>query len=151
MEVLGLVIVTGIVIIIVNRVNIIKWLHTQYKIIRTIYDVAKNLETTSRGTDQFKIGDNDTHAIISYSRHGHQYNYIVPFDRSYIVHMSQFKAQLVLNGDTLLDITQQPGLPYLISPISLGGDAIRITNEETGISVDYTTEPMFAKEVMASE
>jgi len=130
----------------------IKWLHKQYKIIITIYDILQNLETRSKGTDQFKIGDNDNHGIISYSRHGHQYTYMVPFQRSYISAMSQFKAQLLMSDDTLIDITQQPGLPYFITANCLGGTVIRITNEETGVSVDYTDKPpFFATEVMNKE
>lgn len=76
--------------------------------------------------DKRKVG------IIHYPVFAEDHSITVPYSRKHVVGMSQFRAQLLVGKYLYEDITQQPGIPYSFSARALGGDSIKITDEETG-------------------
>ena len=98
----------------------------------------------------FTINDTGRSASIIYERLDQQHILCIPYNRKFVVSMSQFKAELLRENNKPVNITQQPGVPYLVDAASLGGYAIRITNEEDGVSHDYSHNeiPYYGEEII---
>jgi hypothetical protein len=98
----------------------------------------------------FTISDTDECAILKYERSTALYNLYLPYNRSYVLPMSQFIVELVREQGPPILLTQQPGIPYLITARSLGGTHIRIVNTDTGIvhTYDADTQPLYGDEVI---
>lgn len=60
---------------------------------------------------------------ISYNRCGLDYMIVAPYRRDLVSKMSGSKV-LSQKGTELIDITQQPGIPYLVSANMMGADCI---------------------------
>jgi hypothetical protein len=109
--------------------------------------------TANDGKISFTVNDTDTSVSVFYERLGKRYPVFIPFNRSFVASMVEFKADLMRDHHEPLDITQQPGLPYLVSAHSLGGHSIRITNNSSGKMFEYkgNTIPGYAAEVFDDE
>lgn len=137
--------------------NAVNWVYDRYtkaKMLLALMDKMKNAPESSKNVKDipsFVINDSDISATVSYQQLGSNYTLSVPYCRKYVAPMSQYKAELVGSETTI--ITQQPGVPYLVSAEELGGDLIRITNEETNKQYEYVLDipPMYAEEVMDFE
>jgi hypothetical protein len=120
-----------------------------------LFSVVKTLQGKHTHDDSiaFSINDSDLSATILYKRLGHEYMLMVPFNRDYVAGMSQFRAKLFRHNKSPIDITQQPGIPYLVSAHDLGGTHIEITNHETGATHSYSsaTVPLYAAELLHEE
>lgn len=99
------------------------------------------------GSNSSYILFNNNHIEISYSCLGEKYFIRLPYNPRNKVKMIQFKAELI-SGDKKIDITQQPGIPYLINAKDLCGEKIILTNLETGEYHEYTTAPLYGIEIM---
>lgn len=80
----------------------------------------------------FVISDSDKSAIITYERFKTEYMVIIPYNRRYVSKMMHLKVEIKIEDDKFLEITQQPGIPYLVSAEMLGGKEIKISNTDTG-------------------
>ena len=78
----------------------------------------------------FTINDSGKSAFIVYSRCGKDYMINVPYKRELVTQMSKCKVFLSKNNE-MINITQQPGIPYLVSAKMLGGDKIIMNCGET--------------------
>jgi hypothetical protein len=78
----------------------------------------------------FTICEGQKAASIKYSRFGTEYVLFVPYERKLAIKTGAHKAFLI-KGQEKIDITQQPGIPYLVTPNELGGECIEIVGEET--------------------
>lgn len=103
--------------------------------------------------DQFKVNDGDASATIEYEHYGEPYVVHIPYNRGKIMDMNTYKAELLLYDKTLVDITQQPGIPYTLSAFDMGGLEIRITNTLTGQTTVYDrfAAPMYATDASFQE
>lgn len=110
-----------------------------------------NMVPTSQAThhDTFSILTTELAAKINYQRHHHQASLYVPFDRRKVAIMSQLVFELLKENGESQELTQQPGLPYLVTARMLGGIGIRVTNLEDEISYTYDEEtaPMYGEQV----
>jgi hypothetical protein len=100
------------------------------------------------------INYNNNSAMIEYEYFGQNYKLSIPYNRKKLINMSDYKAELFFNDDKpSLNITQQPGIPYILSANDLGGEYIKITNMETGLSHNYDNKniPMYADELINNE
>ena len=88
------------------------------------------------------MNESDMSASIIYEWMWSQYILLVPYSRKHIADMTQFKVELLRDNKDPLNITQQPGIPYLICAKDLGGSPIRIINEDTGVSYLYNYIPI---------
>lgn len=75
---------------------------------------------------------------IPYKYNGVDYVVYVPFARNIRRKMRNTKVFLVKeDGHNKVDISQQPGCPYLITADSLGGEKIEVVNCETGYTHEF--------------
>ena len=95
--------------------------NTKTMILKTILNqmLKKDLET------DFKINETGKSAILKYSRYGKTYILNIPYKREFLTKMNNTKVFLVKNNQNI-DITQQPGIPYMINAEMLGGDKILV-------------------------
>jgi len=89
----------------------------------------------------------DNHIKISYIYGRDKYNVYLPYSHRNIAKMIQLKAELICD-DKIVEITQQPGIPYLMTAKDLGGNIIKLTNFENGLYHEYTECPLYGKEIM---
>lgn len=91
---------------------------------------------------------NEKCAIIPYNYVGQKYFIFLPYKLEYVLPMSFLKVELCKRGQCF-DITQQPGLPYLVTARELDGDYIKITNIENGKFHVYGPDvlPQYGQEV----
>jgi len=76
-------------------------------------------------TTQFRLTPNRQVAEISYVRIEHPYRVWVPYDRHLAGRSIGHTATLIRDNEEI-NITQQPGIPYLVTAEDLGGSEIRI-------------------------
>lgn len=121
-------------------------LYRYHKQISLLYRI---LTTISTDEVSFTITDTDACAILKYQRSTAPYQLYLPYNRSQVLPMSQFIVELLQEQGTPLLLTQQPGIPYLITARALGGTHIRITNTDTGMvhTYDADTQPLYGEEV----
>jgi len=102
--------------------------------IKLIYCVLQSLNNVDSSNQNITVNSNSL--TISYSYIGNAYQVTIPYNKRYSVKMTPLIAELLTEGKTR-NITQQAGVPYLISPEEMGGQAIIITNSETGDVLVY--------------
>jgi hypothetical protein len=102
--------------------------------IKLIYCVLQSLNNTDSTIDATTVNPNSL--TISYSYIGNTYQVTIPYNKRYSVKMAPLIAELLTEGQTKI-ITQQAGIPYLVSSEEMGGQAIIITNSETGDVLVY--------------
>lgn len=97
----------------------------------------------------FSINETECSATLQYHRMSSEYNLLIPYDRSKVAVMTQFRVELLRDNQDPVEITQQPGIPYLVSAEQLGGSGIKICNLETGLYhiYDIKTIPLYGVEV----
>jgi len=133
------------------------WVSQKYHTLRSLVTLMNNMkpiESSSNSKEPaFSVNPSDLSACISYETMHKKYSINIPYNRENIVAMSQFKAELLRRDLDALDITQQPGIPYMLTATDLGGFAIRITNQEIDRShvYDENTIPGYGVEVMDGE
>lgn len=132
------------------------WINVRQQRVKMLLTLAKNIQQSAdskKTIASFAVNESDLSASIIYERMGSQYILMVPYSRKYVAAMTQFKVELLRHDKEPLNITQQPGIPYIVTAHDLGGYSIRVTNEDTGISHEYkdTTPPMYGEEVMDQE
>lgn len=88
-------------------------LYTKYKGILNVLDNYKD----------FSIQIYDHYVVIPYLHHGISYKVYLPYDESKVEMMSQYSAYA--DCDSIINISQQPGIPYVINSDDL--DASKIT------------------------
>ena len=69
----------------------------------------------------------DKSAVIRVSSGGKSHSIFVPYDRNKSSSMLRKKVFLI-QGDGKIDITQKPGVPYLVSAEDLNGTSIVVEN-----------------------
>ncbi len=88
-----------------------------------------------RPTDKpsFTICDTGRSACITYTRMGLTYTVYVPFEKRKVAKLSGIRVYLHKGNGEVVDITQQPGIPYLVTALMLGGDKIRVVGENNTV------------------
>jgi hypothetical protein len=103
--------------------------------ISTIIKMVTGLSKTP-SKDSVIILDNERGVVISYELSGKQYLCTMPYSRKMSLNMRQYKAELVTEHGHV-DITQQPGIPYIVPAKDIGGNSIILTNLLTGQTYTY--------------
>lgn len=96
---------------------------------------------------------------LHYKKNDTPYQITLPYNFFNSLSMHPLSATLHYYGSSGIisandvDITQQPGIPYLASAKDYGADSIHITNKETGAVKIYKNEekPYYVKELYTDE
>ena len=78
--------------------------------------------------EMFRIHHSEKSAIIRVSSGGKSHSIFVPYDRNKSSSMLRKKVFLMKEDGNKLDISQKPGVPYLVSADHLGGTQIIVEN-----------------------
>lgn len=113
-----------------------------------LWRILKSINNSSINRSQCVI--NDKIANIKYNYQNIDYNIYLPYDKNHAISMIEFKVELINKDGTIINITHQAGIPYLVSAEMLGGCNIRIINEDNGKVHNYgdKTSPYYGIEVM---
>lgn len=115
------------------------YLYKQYQNYKFLF----NLSLQKEECDEAKINNN--HIIIPYKHNHNNYKVILPYDRSMLFTMSNYLVKSVKNNQEE-DITQQPGIPYLITSEDLDCDKIIVVDLNQEVErVFYKTPPCYGE------
>lgn len=103
--------------------------------------------------EPFSVAPYGKYATVTYDRVGTKSTIVVPYNRSATVAMAQYKAYLHTDNGEQIDITQQPGIPYVCPAGLLGGKSIMLLNNATCMThmYDAHSAPMYGTELAYEE
>lgn len=148
-------IITLILGYILFNTKLSSWIKIKYQQFNTIRSLINNIQIQNENKKSgFETSESDKCAIIRYDIMGKQYTIYTQYNRSKVSQMSSiYVACHYNNGQKEFDITQQPGIPYTITPNLLEVDYIKAIELNSGKTHIYRgdTSPMYCDEVMFSE
>lgn len=89
---------------------------------------GQNIHLPSLDNNQLIINNNQKSASIIYNYRGRRYILFFPFHPEEIMKSIGFQFFLIKKGKKI-DITQQKGIPYLITANQLGGEKIELRKD----------------------
>lgn len=101
--------------------------------------VKQELDKRLESEEGFVPMRKTTSAILKVSHGGKTHSIYVPYNRRKSSKMVKHNVYLY-KGDEKIDITQKPGVPYLVSAFNLGGDMIVVENKEGEVLHTYKEE-----------
>ncbi len=125
-------------------------LYKKYKNIKFIINTLKGVNVDLSPNEPTVI-TSDRNMSLTYKFCGaNEHKLYIPYDIDRVSKMTYLKAQLLLPNGHCVDITQQPGIPYMLCAADLGGISIVICNEDNGKSYIYysTHIPGYADRLM---
>lgn len=124
-------------------------INTVLKRIKIMYNLAQSMDRPTTPVT-LTISDTDETALLTYNRLNTQYTVSLPYNRRKVASMNQFTVHLLYKNQGPLNITQEPGIPYIVSANQLGGVAIEVIDSDTGNKVTYSGDqiPMYCVEVI---
>lgn len=140
----------GCVGFLLYKVNFFGGLRKKYNKIKAVLSLLNNIENTDRlqsGNIITSITKDKYHVTLNYKYFGEKYVLSVPFDNTAMIKMLDYRVLLNKNNSTI-DITQQPGIPYIMSAKSFDADSIVVINDDTGETYEYKDDikPMYLSE-----
>jgi hypothetical protein len=102
--------------------------HKRHQILKSRLFIKLLTKLLTRGeTSTFVEGDGEFGMII-YKRRGKQYQVNVPYSRR-LIRKTSGKIVYLLRGGTKINVTHQPGIKYLLTPMQMGGEKFIIEDE----------------------
>lgn len=122
-----------------------KWIYQKYIIIKMaltlLYSISFPPEIKeTQNMHKFVINTTQCSASIMYEYIGKPYIVTVPYNKKHVIRMSDYKVELIYEDGKILPITQQAGVPYLVSAKSLGGKYIKVTDFESESAKIYNED-----------
>lgn len=109
-----------------------------YKILK-FFNKIQNIKTDTNTNIKFY----DNYLELNYVYNNINYNLYLPFNENKIQQMTNYEVFLLNNNKEPKNITQQPGIPYLVNAQMLNGLQICAINEEQEIDFAYDNIPMY--------
>ena len=111
---------------------------------RKLYDhiiekVNEKLDNDINNENMFKPLHKNSSAVIEVKHNGKTHSVYIPYDRRKSVSMLR-KRVFLLKDDQKEDMTQKPGVPYLVSAKDLGGDSIIVEDLSGEFLKSYTED-----------
>lgn len=111
-----------------------------------LYHKYNSILQSMKVTKANSIELHENYALIPYSYNGGDYSVRIPYIRSKVCHMDAFIVSAETK-DGLVDITQQPGIPYLLTPEQLSCDSIHAHNVDTDQHYRYDDQPLYLADI----
>ncbi len=103
---------------------------TKNKFYKYIFEqVNKELDQRMEKEEGFTPMRKTTSAMLKINHGGKSHSIYIPYDRKKSIKMMKCKVFLYKDVEKI-DITQKPGVPYLVSASDLGGEKIVVENKE---------------------
>lgn len=83
---------------------------------------------------------------LSYERFGNKYNLFLPYDSSKVSYFNNFQVYLRNNSNEHINITQQPGIPYLLTAKQMGGNCYLIIDKLNSATYETEDPPMYLEQ-----
>lgn len=131
----------------INELNITPDLLMQYA---SLYNKnISNIDSSTKQKNKTSISKNGKCIHIYYDYEGTEYLLTVPYNRSSSVDMIQYQMDAIYENEDIVTITQQPGIPYLISSNDLNCKMLKAINHETDVYHKYENDikPCFCGEI----
>ena len=96
--------------------------------------IASSIITVLFRTNSFLINYGNGSAQVSYCRYGRSYHVNLPYRPELVRLMARTRVYLLRDGQRV-DITQQPGIPYLVTARMLGGDGFVIVRDQQSVEL----------------
>ena len=121
-----------------------------------LWKLTKNLNITSPNdistkneeSGKFIVHETDKSATVTYIKDGKLCKISFPINLRNSIYMSDLKVDVLLgDGKKPLDITQEPGIPYFVTPVDYNGISIRVVNNSTGSTRYYFDAPMYCEDL----
>lgn len=108
-----------------------------------------NIDSSTKQKKKTYISKNGKCIHIYYDYEGTEYLLTVPYNRSSLVDMIQYQIDAIYENEDIVTITQQPGIPYLISSKDLNCKMLKAINHETDVYHKYEADikPLFCQEI----
>ena len=104
--------------------------YAKYRFYQYVFEkVNEELDRRMQKENDFVPMRKTTSAILNVSHGGKSHSVYVPYNRNTGRKMMKHNVFLWKNGEKI-DITQKPGIPYLVSAADLGGEKIIVENKE---------------------
>ena len=89
---------------------------------------------------------------IYYDYMGKEYMITVPYNGLSSIDMIQYEMFAVYESNEFINITQQPGIPYLINTTNLNCEILKAINQETDVFHNYIDKetPLYCQEICDS-
>lgn len=87
-----------------------------------------------------------TYAVIPYKYNNTEYTVRIPYNVSKVCHMDEFIVWAE-TPEGSVNITQQPGIPYMLTPTLLGCNSITVHNVDSDKYYDYADVPMYLEDI----
>lgn len=96
----------------------------KYFLISILIHWIGEMDSQQNQNSSFKIHPNGKSATIKFKHLGKYYQVHVPYNKKLIRKMAGSQVQLIKKDDEPIDITQKPGIPYLVSAEHFDGKHI---------------------------
>lgn len=126
--------------------NSMKRLYRKWQGLLLVFKMMNGLAAAQKPSQASVIvNDSDQSLTVAYEKNGIKRSLFLPFKRSSVIHMNDIQMRLTMPNGTMVDITQEPGVPYLCSAAELGGINITAYNveDETSHVFDLHEKPMY--------
>lgn len=100
--------------------------------------VLNELNARMEGEEQFRPVHSNS-AVIKVTSGGKTHSIYVPCDKKKSTLMLRRKVYLIKDGEKI-DISQKPGVPYLVCAKDLGGEKIIVENLEGEVTQQFTED-----------
>ena len=135
--IIGITVVIGVSIYYSNMIkSIYEWYTIKKNTLMILSKMLSSIKEDKNKKYGITVNDSDMSANIIYNHLAKDYIINVPYNKKKILSMLSLYVVLNKNGEEI-NITQQPGIPYLLTGEQLGGDNIIITNMDSGKIYNY--------------
>jgi hypothetical protein len=126
--------------------NYVKRIYKKWQGLLFLVRMMNNLAVAQKPTPvSIIVNDSDQSITVTYEKTGMGYSVFLPFNRAHVLRMNNLQMRLTMANGTSVNITQEPGIPYLCSAAELGGISITAYNidDETSHEFGLNEKPLY--------